>query len=221
MEMKKIEIDNQVIEYQLNRKNIKKCYLKIKSGKVIVNAGFDFSVEMIENLILEHKDIILKKVNEYIPKANYIIGGYVYIFNHRYEIIEKKTKDNIVEIVNDKIYVCNTKIKNLIDIKLQEILYDYLREKIDFYLEKMFDLTLPQIEIKKLRSRWGACFLKKNKLSFNLYLVHLDKSLIDYVIIHELCHFIQPNHSKEFYGEVEKRLPDYKRKIKELREIEI
>ena len=46
MEMKKIEIDNQIIEYQLNRKNIKKCYLKIKSGKVIVNAGFDFSVEI-------------------------------------------------------------------------------------------------------------------------------------------------------------------------------
>ena len=75
MEMKKIEIDNQIIEYQLNRKNIKKCYLKIKSGKVIVNAGFDFSVEMIENLILEHKDIILKKVNEYIPKSKLYYWG--------------------------------------------------------------------------------------------------------------------------------------------------
>ena len=78
MEIRKIEIDNQIIEYQLNMKNIKKCYLKIKSGKVIVNAGFGFKIEMIENLILNHKNEILKRVNDYVPKVNYQNGGYVY-----------------------------------------------------------------------------------------------------------------------------------------------
>ena len=64
-------------------------------------------------------------------------------------------------------------------------------------------------------------FQIKKKVSFNLALVHLDKSLIDYVIIHELCHFIQPNHSKSFYQEVGKRLPDYKIREKKLKEIGI
>ena len=221
MGIRKIEIDNQIIEYQLNMKNIKKCYLKIKSGKVIVNAGFGFTIEMIENIILNHKNEILKKVNDYIPKVNYQNGGYVYIFNHRYEIIEKKIKDNKVIISDDKIYVCSKNIKKVIEIKLQEILYDYLLKRINFYIKEMFDLTLPQIEIRKLKSRWGACFPQNNKLSFNLHLVHLDKSLIDYVIIHELCHFIQPNHSNEFYSEIEKRLPNYRIKVKELKEIDI
>ena len=80
---------------------------------------------------------------------------------------------------------------------------------------------MPEIEIKKYKSRWGACFSKQNKVSFNLALVHLDKSLIDYVIIHELCHFIQPNHSKLFYQEIEKRLSDYKIREKRLKEIGI
>ena len=62
MGIRKIEIDNQIIEYQLNMKNIKKCYLKIKSGKVIVNAGFGFTIEMIENLILNHKNSKLPSI---------------------------------------------------------------------------------------------------------------------------------------------------------------
>ena len=61
----------------------------------------------------------------------------------------------------------------------------------------------------------------QNKVSFNLVLVHLEKCLIDYVIIHELCHFIQPNHSKLFYQEIEKRMPDYKAKEERLKEIGI
>ena len=54
-----------------------------------------------------------------------------------------------------------------------------------------------------------------------MVLVHLEKELIDYVIVHELCHFIQPNHSKLFYQEVQKRLPDYKEREKKLKEIGI
>ncbi|MEO2236261.1 M48 family metallopeptidase [Thomasclavelia ramosa] len=75
--------------------------------------------------------------------------------------------------------------------------------------------------MKKLKARWGACFSNQNKVCFNLVLVHLEKELIDYVIVHELCHFIQPNHSKLFYQEVQKRLPDYKEREKKLKEIGI
>ena len=51
-----------------------------------------------------------------------------------------------------------------------------------------------------------------------LSLVHLEKDLIDYVIVHELTHFLQANHSALFYQEIEKRMPDYKQRIKRLKE---
>ena len=124
-------------------------------------------------------------------------------------------------IHEDKIYVYHHKIQEIIENELKNILYDYLVKQICYYLNTWFDLTMPEIEIKKYKSRWGACFSKQNKVSFNLALVHLDKSLIDYVIIHELCHFIQPNHSKLFYQEIEKRLSDYKIREKRLKEIGI
>ena len=124
-------------------------------------------------------------------------------------------------IHEDKIYVYHHKIQEIIENELKNILYDYLVKQICYYLNTRFDLTMPEIEIKKYKSRWGACFSKQNKVSFNLALVHLDKNLIDYVIIHELCHFIQPNHSKLFYQEIEKRLSDYKIREKRLKEIGI
>ena len=53
----------------------------------------------------------------------------------------------------------------------------------------------------------------------NYNLIYIDKELIDYVIVHELCHFIEANHSKQFYHEIEKRIPDYRDKEKRLKEI--
>ena len=55
-------------------------------------------------------------------------------------------------------------------------------------------------------------------LTFNLSLIHLDKELIDYVIVHELTHFLQANHSTLFYQEIAKRMPDYKERLKRLKE---
>ena len=65
------------------------------------------------------------------------------------------------------------------------------------------------------------CFYKDNKVTFNLSLIHLPKDLIDYVIVHELAHFLQANHSHLFYQEIEKRMPDYKQRQKRLKEIHI
>ena len=64
-------------------------------------------------------------------------------------------------------------------------------------------------------------FYQKNKVCFNLVLAHVDKNLIDYVIVHELCHFIEANHSKAFYQEIEKRMPDYKERERLLKDVGI
>ena len=68
----------------------------------------------------------------------------------------------------------------------------------------------PIIELKKTKRRYGACYYRQNRVVFNPILIHFSTDFIDYVVVHELCHFIEPNHSKAFYEEVEKWLPDYK-----------
>lgn len=221
MEIRKIEIDGKVLEYQLNRKNIKNCYLRVVSGRLVVTSGMNFNTSDIEKFIRKNYMSILKRIEKYTSKINYVDNGYVYIFDKKYTIYKKELRDSDILISDNKIFVDGNNFKETIETKLKEILIKYLIEKTQYYISTMFFLPMPLIEVKKYKSRWGACFYKKNLLKFNISLVHLNKQLIDYVIIHELCHFLHANHSNDFYLEIKKRMPDYKFREKQLKEIQI
>ena len=80
--------------------------------------------------------------------------------------------------------------------------------KVNYYAEKM-GVSYGRITIRKQKTRWGSCSSKGN-LNFNCFLMLAPESVQDYVVVHELCHRKQMNHSKQFWKEVEKIMPDYK-----------
>lgn len=75
-----------------------------------------------------------------------------------------------------------------------------------------------KIRIGDQKTRWGSCS-SSGTLSYNWHLILLPEELIDYVVVHELCHFIEMNHSKEFWKQVAYILPDYKERRKKLKEL--
>lgn len=83
-------------------------------------------------------------------------------------------------------------------------------------LAKQLGFKYRNFKINNLKSRWGACS-KDNSISLNLHLMRLPSRLIDYVIIHELCHTIQKNHSHNFWELMQKVLPNAKLLDKELK----
>ena len=78
-------------------------------------------------------------------------------------------------------------------------------------------VTYGRITIRNQRSRWGSCSSKGN-LNFNCLLMLFPDDVIDYVVVHELCHRKHMNHSAEFYAEVERVFPEYRRCQKWLKE---
>lgn len=89
-------------------------------------------------------------------------------------------------------------------------------ERVDFWAKKI-GVTYGKIAIRLQSSRWGSCSSKGN-LNFNCLLAIMPEEILDSVVVHELCHRRHMNHSKEFYAEIERVFPDYKRCDKWLKE---
>ena len=85
------------------------------------------------------------------------------------------------------------------------------------YFAKVIGVTYGKITIRNQKTRRGSCSSKGN-LNFNCLLMLAPPEVLDYVVVHELCHRKQMNHSKAFWSEVEKVLPDYKEARKWLKE---
>jgi predicted metal-dependent hydrolase len=80
------------------------------------------------------------------------------------------------------------------------------------------NIPYPLLKIRKMTSRWGVCNRKNNSITLNLELIKWDPIYIDYVITHELSHFVHFNHSASFWKTVSKYCPSYKILRKNLRE---
>lgn len=90
-----------------------------------------------------------------------------------------------------------------------------IEERID-YFNGIYHHRFIGISVKSHRRLWGSCS-RRGRLNFNYKLIHLPQELADYVIVHELCHLAVFNHSKKFWMEVERTIPDWKKRRQELR----
>ncbi|MFH1657363.1 MAG: M48 family metallopeptidase [bacterium] len=90
-----------------------------------------------------------------------------------------------------------------------------VQEKIQRF-NKVYNLSFRRISIKNQKSRWGSCSRKKN-LNFNYRIVFLPDRFSDYIVVHELCHLKELNHSRNFWQLVSETIPDYRQIRKELK----
>ncbi len=94
---------------------------------------------------------------------------------------------------------------------------NFAKERLNYY-NKFYNFPYNKIFIKNHKARWGSCSIRNN-INFNYRIIFLSQELADYIIVHELCHLKEMNHSRKFWVLVEKIFPDYKKVRKELYKI--
>ena len=93
--------------------------------------------------------------------------------------------------------------------------FEFINERIKFF-NKIYNFSFNEICIKNQKTRWGSCSRRRN-INFNYKILFLPSKLQDYIIVHEICHLKEFNHSRKFWALVEKAIPDYLDIKKELR----
>ena len=103
--------------------------------------------------------------------------------------------------------------------KYKEDAYELACERVD-YFNKSYGFSYNQINIKNQKTRWGSCSSKGN-LNFNYKILFLPEAVRDYVVVHELCHLKEFNHSRKFWNLIGKTIPEFSDMKETLREWEL
>lgn len=93
----------------------------------------------------------------------------------------------------------------------------YFEDRVQYFMQApiFYGLEIPKVKVRKMKTRWGSCSSKGN-VNFNLWLMHYDTECIDYVVVHELCHLLEFNHSPRFYELVASILPNWRERERRL-----
>ena len=162
---------------------------------------------------LAKKDLPSMEINEN-EKYFYYLGKKIF-----YEL----NNDLILFNINDEII----QLRKTKSTKPSKIIWNFLNEKLLLILDKLIIKNIPLIypklkkyELKVLnkKSAWGTNYVNKALITFSKYLILFNINIIEYVVIHELVHFLHKNHSKKFWQKINLFCLNYKEKIKALNE---
>ncbi len=194
-----------------------------QDAKLVVRAPLRTPNKLIENFVQEKSLWIRQKIDEMEeqPKAlkREFVNGEGFLYLGRYytlQILENSTRD--IEL-RDKLYI-SRRILPHIRHHLKDWYKTEAKKKIIERCARYSNITgyTPlSIKISNAERRWGSC-TSKGTLNFSWRLIMAPQEIIDYVIVHEMVHIKQPNHSKIFWIKVRSIMPDYEKRKKWLKE---
>lgn len=210
-----MELDH--LPVYITYKNVKHINFTIRKDAVDVSAPFHFPENQLRRIIRSEKTKIFKKHQALIDDSKYIPLDSVILFDKTYPIVytdslESQFKDGNL-VISKRYKDDNRAIQAIAKELIKSELKHYLEERVAYWEEKL-DVVCTYLSIRAMKTRWGSCTPSTGRIRFNLYLSLLPKDLIDYVVLHELCHLIEANHQKGFYTLLAKYCPDYEKKRK-------
>ena len=208
-----IEINGKLYNVYITRKNNKNMYLRVKEDGIYITCNYLTPKSLIKSFIESNISSIVKMDN-HVQKKKEKEESFYYLGN-KYDVVVLNTISKI-EFIGDQVFVKNkTYLKTFLKNECERVFNDRVKVCYNLFEE---DIPYPKVMIGKMRRKWGYCNKRARLIKLNSELIKYGINEIDYVIIHELCHFLEFNHSKNFWKYVTKYKPDYKEAKKVLKE---
>ena len=208
------EIDEINYKVVIERKNNKNTYIRIKDDlSIYVTTNYFTSERDIKKLLDDNYSYLSKMIQR--KKKRIDKDNKFYLFGKKYDIIIDSSVDKIY-LSGNKIYVSDM---NKFNKWLKKETLKLYKEHLDkIYNEFEENIPYPKLKIRDMKTRWGVNNRRDNSVTLNSKLITFDLSKLDYVIVHELAHFVHFDHSKAFWEVVSKYYPNYKEVRKEMKE---
>ncbi len=220
-----IKYGTQTIEFTVEYRNRKTYEIGIKPPDTIkVKVPKHATEDQIKKIVMSKAKWIIKKllyfkeidyrkpVKEYINGESFLYCGTDYLLQI---IDDSSVKKPITKIEQEKFIVyTNTRDQEKIKTSMKEWYknktFEKVVERIE-YFQRYFNVKPNTIKAKEQKKRWASCSSKRN-LMFNWRCIMAPVWVLDYIVVHEMCHMVHMNHSKDFWCLVEKIIPDYKKR---------
>ena len=224
--MKKvINVDDLVVIIKY-RKNMKNIYLKVeKNADVVVSAPPRTPNYIIKKLIQENIDEIKLRRNNILTNGytvkQYVTGEKHIIFGKEFVLEVILGNKNVIKLSDDKIIlVIKDKDQDrgqIVMSYLRKVLYNKALEFINRY-EKIMGVHAEQLRIKKMKTRWGTCNIEAKRIWINYELIKYPIECLEHIVVHELTHLLETNHTPKFYALLGKYYPNFRENDKLIKE---
>ena len=219
-------IDGTNISYTLEYKPVKNLNLRVrKNGSVYVSANENVSPQKVDEFVLRRGSYICNALKQFEESLGFKSQPKEFVSGETYYIQGRGLRLKVIEghkesIDSDGIYIY-LHLKDASDFsKKQRMVTRFLDQQCRGVFGEVIaqiyppfqkhGVARPALRIREMGTRWGSCSPKRGIITLNSRLIEAPRNCIEYVVLHELCHFVHPNHSKQFYIFMTMLMPDWK-----------
>lgn len=211
------------INYKVKYSKRRSIEIRVYKGQVLVAAPTGARKQGVEHFLHKKADWIIEKLNKHSGHINISVpkdicqGQLLHFMGKTYEVDIRRDIASRIELGPNKMIIhhptlnqkkINALVKNWYKQQTEFVFNERLHECLK--LAAKIGVTKAQgLSTRKMKNRWGTC-THDNKIILNSNLIYLGLEYIDYVILHELCHFKEKNHSPRYYALLASLCPDYK-----------
>ena len=221
--MTSITSGNRTISYSLHRTDRKTLAITVKPDKsVVVSAPHTAEEEAIERILRKRSAWIVRQqrfLNQFLPRTpvRQFVSGETHLYlGRQYRLRLRQADSEEVKLIGGYLYIHVGDTSHIE--RVRELLYQWyashaevrFHERLTACMQQIagWNIPAPQLEIRSMTRSWGSCS-PSGRLTLNIDLIRAPRACIDYVILHEICHLVHPNHSRDFYKLLSTVMPDW------------